>query len=91
MSEEEKKSIELLKAQITLLKHGHNFETTDEYSRLSLKRIYEDALNTIEKQDKMIDLMAEYIVELIEYSNPGKKRETQEIIEHFKKEVENDE
>ena len=44
----------------------------------------------IEKRDKMIDLMAEYIVELIEYSNPGEKRETQEIIKHFRKKVEND-
>ena len=100
MSEEEKKAIEYYQdkeVSFTL----ENFDKKEFLKALGIAETEEDnfenhqirfktLLNLIEKQDKMIDLMAEYIVELIEYSNPGEKRETQEIKEHFRKKVENE-
>lgn len=50
------KVIAILRTKIILLESGHNLKTTDEFSRLSLKRDIETILNLIEK----------YKVELIE-------------------------
>ena len=42
----------------------------------------------IEKKDKQIDLMANYIVDLIKYNNPEEKREVEEIKQYFERKVE---
>ena len=42
----------------------------------------------IEKKDKQIDLMANYIVDLIKYNNPEEKREVEEIKQYFESKVE---
>ena len=39
----------------------------------------------IEKKDKQIDLMANYIVDLIKYNNPEEKREVEEIKQYFER------
>ena len=41
-----------------------------------------------EKQDKMIDLMAEYIIELIKFNNPNEVRELEEVKQYFEKKAE---
>ena len=42
----------------------------------------------IEKKDKQIDLMANYIVDLIKYNNPEEKREVEEIKQYFERKME---
>ena len=42
----------------------------------------------IEKKDKQIDLMANYIVDLIKYNNPEEKREVEEIKQYFERKCE---
>ena len=42
----------------------------------------------INKQNKINDEMAEYIVELIKFNNPEELRETKEIKQYFEKKVE---
>lgn len=42
----------------------------------------------IEKKDKQIDLMANYIVDLIKYNNPEEKREVEEIKQYFERKAE---
>lgn len=42
----------------------------------------------LEKKDKQIDLMANYIVDLIKYNNPEEKREVEEIKQYFESKVE---
>ena len=42
----------------------------------------------IEKKDKQIDLMANYIVDLIKYNNPEEKREVEEIKQYFERKSE---
>lgn len=42
----------------------------------------------IEKKDKEIDLMANYIVDLIKYNNPEEKREVEEIKQYFERKSE---
>ena len=41
----------------------------------------------LEKKDKVIDEMAEYIIELIKYNNPEEERNKEEIKEYFYKKV----
>lgn len=41
------------------------------------------------KKDKMIDLIANYIVNLIKYNNPEEIREVEEIKQYFERKVEN--
>ena len=43
----------------------------------------------LEKKDKEIDEMAEYIIELIKYNNPEEERDKKEIKEYFYKKVRN--
>ena len=42
----------------------------------------------MENKDKQIDLMANYIVDLIKYNNPEEIRETEEIKQYFERKVE---
>ena len=42
----------------------------------------------IEEKDKQIDLMANYIVNLIKYNNPEEIREVEEIKQYFERKVE---
>ena len=51
-----------------------------------LKTVQEDietVLNMLKEKDKQIDLMANYIVDLIKYNNPEEKREVEEIKQYF--------
>ena len=41
----------------------------------------------LEKKNKVIDEMAEYIIELIKYNNPEEERDKEEIKEYFYKKV----
>ena len=42
----------------------------------------------IEEKDKQIDLMANYIVNLIKYNNPEEIRDVEEIKQYFERKVE---
>lgn len=42
----------------------------------------------IEQKEKQIDLMANYIVDLIKYNNPEEKREVEEIKQYFERKSE---
>ncbi len=64
-----------------------NKEKTVELDVVEMK-YYKKLVNIVKKQDKVIDEMAEYIVELIKYNNPEEIRKTKEIKQHFRKEVE---
>ena len=79
ISDEEKKAIDYLQL-------CYDLSTIDNESLPKLATI----LNLIEKQDKIVDLMVEYIVDLIKYNNPEEKREIQEVKEYFRKKVENE-
>ena len=46
-------------------------------------------LNLLEKKDKIIDEMAEYIVYLIEYNNPEEIRAVEDIKQYYERKVEN--
>lgn len=45
-------------------------------------------LTELKKKDKVINEMAEYIIDLIKYNNPEKERDKEEIIEYFTNKVE---
>lgn len=42
----------------------------------------------LEQKEKRIDLMANYIVDLIKYNNPEEKREVEEIKQYFERKCE---
>ena len=46
-------------------------------------RALQTVLNMLKEKDKQIDLMANYIVDLIKYNNPEEKREVEEIKQYF--------
>ena len=48
----------------------------------------ETVLNELEKKDKVIDLMAEYIVDLIKYNNSEEIRDAEEVKQYFYKKAE---
>ena len=60
MSEEEKNIVEILKADKKMLEENYTF---GKQAKLEMANDIEKGLNLIEKQDKMIDLMAEYMKE----------------------------
>ena len=45
-------------------------------------------LSVVKEQEKEIDLMANYIVNLIKYNNPEEIREVEEIKQYFERKVE---
>ena len=69
-------STEDLDTALSLIKEQQ--EETDKY-----KTLYERALSDLVKADKQIDLMANYIVNLIKYNNPEETREVEEIKQYF--------
>lgn len=84
LSEDEKKAIELLE---NLSEYGLCYNITEEY-----QENFKIALNLItklqkenEEKDKQIDLMANYIVDLIKYNNSEEIREIEEIKQYFEK------
>ena len=50
---------------------------------LEIPKAIETVLNMLKEKDKQIDLMANYIVDLIKYNNPEEKREVEEIKQYF--------
>lgn len=48
----------------------------------------ENILSKIEQDERVIEEMAEYIVDLIKYINSEETREIKEIIDHFRKKCE---
>ena len=42
----------------------------------------------LKQKDNQIDLMANYIVDLIKYNNPEEKREVEEIKQYFERKCE---
>lgn len=48
------------------------------------------ALSLIKQKDRQIDLMANYIVDLIKYNNPEEIRETEEIKQYYERKVKNE-
>ena len=52
------------------------------------KEYIETALNMLKEKDRQIDLMANYIVDLIKYNNPEEKREVEEIKQYFERKCE---
>ena len=76
-------STEDLDTALSLVKEQQ--EETDKY-----KALYERALSDLVKSDKQIDLMANYIVDLIKYNNLEEIRETEEIKQYFERKVKDD-
>lgn len=78
LSEKEEKAIERLD-RIEVYNTGDG-EAIDTVLNLITKLQKEN-----EEKDKQIDLMANYIVDLIKYNNPEEKREVEEIKQYFER------
>lgn len=99
-SEEEKKAIEFFEKRKNICLENANICDENDYDGeaeyLREEKMYIDTvLNIIaklqkenEEKDKQIDLMANYIVNLIKYNNPEEIREVEEIKQYFERKVE---
>ena len=89
MTNEQREAIDRLQELVNLRKRKNNIKhdtcicgTMDLDTVLSVLK-EKDA--EIEEKDKQIDLMANYIVNLIKYNNPEEIREVEEIKQYFKR------
>lgn len=99
-SEEEKQAIEFFEKRKNICLENANICDENDYDGeaeyLREEKMYIDTvLNIIaklqkenEEKDKQIDLMANYIVNLIKYNNPEEIREVEEIKQYFERKVE---
>lgn len=92
MTTEQREAIDRLQELVNLRKRKNNIKhdtcicgTEDLDTVLSVLK-EKDA--EIEQKDKQIDLMANYIVNLIKYNNPEEIREVEEIKQYFERKVE---
>ena len=92
MTNEQREAIDRLQELVNLRKRKNNIKhdtcicgTMDLDTVLSVLK-EKDA--EIEEKDKQIDLMANYIVNLIKYNNPEEIREVEEIKQYFERKVE---
>lgn len=91
MTNEQREAIEYIQKQIDYFKEQIKFieavgcDYYDEEYELYKNRVkqFSTVLSLIKEQDKQIDLMANYIVDLIKYNNPEEIRETEEIKQYF--------
>ena len=83
LSDEEKEAIEYIK---NCLDNEYNFKNA---TRQKDKKAYNIILNLIEKQDKIINEMADYICEYDENHYTGERlwKSREQVIEYFTKKV----
>ena len=82
MTTEQREAIEYLKESVLIYKN--TIPKISEAIETVLSMLKEKD-KEIEKKDKQIDLMANYIVDLIKYNNPEEKREVEEIKQYFER------
>ena len=82
MTNEQREAIEYLKESVLIYKN--TIPKISEAIETVLSMLKEKD-KEIEKKDKQIDLMANYIVDLIKYNNPEEKREVEEIKQYFER------
>lgn len=94
MTTEQREAIEVCKKKIIEPFYDFPNPTSIELKDTDVRAI-ETVLNMlkekdaeIEEKDKQIDLMANYIVNLIKYNNPEEIREVEEIKQYFERKVE---
>ena len=85
MTNEQREAIEYLKESVLIYKN--TIPKISEAIETVLSMLKEKD-KEIEKKDKQIDLMANYIVDLIKYNNPEEKREVEEIKQYFERKCE---
>ena len=96
MANEQRETIEVCKKKIIEPFYDFPNPTSIELKDTDVRAI-ETVLNMlkekdaeIEEKDKQIDLMANYIVNLIKYNNPEEIREVEEIKQYFERKAENE-
>lgn len=90
MSEEEKQALEIFTEEVESAKHYEEIDAFEKYvlkNHIIILNLIKRLKKENEEKDKIINSMTDYIINLIEYNNPGEKRDKEEIKQHFETQI----